>query len=403
MANFFDRIFRRKVSLAKISEPMESQSLGTQIFAQLPANMVATNHLRSLQQYGEYWHSITPRLWALARDSARDAERPYRWMLIQIYRQILDADVWLTGLVQTRKKCVMATPVIIVNARTGVENKELTRLIQKEWFRRMCMHLLDADYYGGSVVQLTNLQLLDNGRVTVAQVPFENLDPVRGYLLPNPTAIEGVNYRSGKAMANLIELRSANTMGLFLPASLQCTEKLAANMEWGLFIKVFYQWLKIIQVASPENAANLQRAQEALANAETSGGIISKLDDFKAHKVADATSYAAFKERIAQTNQELTGLIFGISPASGTSGDYVKSRLAGDVFDIIIENERRNLIETINEQVLNLWPVFNNHVAKFEHYEKLTPTERITIYKELPETIKSSPEIIKDWLKIPSF
>ena len=90
--------------------------------------------------------------WRRAWQMAINVDNPNRTRLLNLYTDV-DADLHLTGCVQQRMGFVLNKSFKLCDVK-GVENPELTELLEAPWFKEFLRLALESNYYGHSLIEL---------------------------------------------------------------------------------------------------------------------------------------------------------------------------------------------------------------------------------------------------------
>ena len=93
--------------------------------------------------------------WRRALLTAESVINPDRTDLIKIYKDV-DLDGHVTGIIGSIKNKIKAKPFMIVDAK-GEIDEEKTALFEKEWYFKFIDFIVEAPFWGFSLVQLGNI------------------------------------------------------------------------------------------------------------------------------------------------------------------------------------------------------------------------------------------------------
>ena len=111
--------------------------------------------------------------WRRALLTAESVINPDRTDLIRIYKDV-DLDGHITGIVGSIKNKIKAKPFMIVDSNGDID-EDKTALFEKEWFFKFIDFIVEAPFWGYSLVQLGNIK--DDGFPEIELIPREYVVP----------------------------------------------------------------------------------------------------------------------------------------------------------------------------------------------------------------------------------
>lgn len=165
--------------------------------------------------------------WRRAWQMAINVDNPNRTRLLNLYTDV-DADLHLTGCVQQRMGFVLNKSFKLCDAK-GVENPELTELLEAPWFKEFLRLALESNYYGHSLIELGDVVEVD-GRMAynrVSLIPRTHVIPEYGVIITheNDTWQVGYDYRNSEMKDWCIEAGGTHNLGLYLKCAQQTIPK----------------------------------------------------------------------------------------------------------------------------------------------------------------------------------
>lgn len=130
------------------------------------------------------------RSWNTALTNARKADNPKRWQLYNLYKEIM-IDALLLSQISNRRRKSLAESFVIKDSK-GKINEEVTNFLQNKQFVN-CINtaILNAEYYGHSVIEFNYIDDLFKSTLLKRQ----NIDPVNGRFYPDYSEDKYINYR----------------------------------------------------------------------------------------------------------------------------------------------------------------------------------------------------------------
>ena len=109
--------------------------------------------------------------WRRALLTAESVINPDRTDLIRIYKDV-DLDGHITGIIGSIKNKIKAKPFMIVDSN-GEVDEDKTALFEKEWYFKFIDFIVEAPFWGFSLVQLGNIK--DDGFPDIQLIPRESV------------------------------------------------------------------------------------------------------------------------------------------------------------------------------------------------------------------------------------
>ena len=264
--------------------------------------------------------------WRRAWQAAINIDNPNRGPLYDIYRDT-DADAHLSGCIRQREGFVMAKSFKIVDGK-GEDNPKLLDYFDHAWFKDLCLLVLDANYWGHSLVELGDIVGAGTPGMTytgVTLLPRKHVIPEYGRVITEPGQDwrAGIDYRSPGITESLIEAGKPDDLGLLLKATLHTIPKKNMLAFWDTFGEIFGMPMRIAKTASRDKK-EVDKLNQMLVNAGASQTAVVPLDtELEFIESTRADAYHVYNERIP---------------------DLVAPLLAGEA-DVVIADRQTSTIE----------------------------------------------------------
>lgn len=149
------------------------------------------------------------RMWRTAVDEAEYAYYPQR---IRMQRLYLDTELngHVTSCIERRKDLTKLREFMICD-QEGNENEDLTKLFKTEWFDNLVSYILDAEFYGYSLVALGNI--VDDAFPELAIVKRWNVSPDRFNVTSYVYSNVGQDFRAPEVADWHIYINTPNAHG----------------------------------------------------------------------------------------------------------------------------------------------------------------------------------------------
>jgi phage gp29-like protein len=299
--------------------------------------------------------------WREALAAAQHPDRPNPRPLLQVYDDVL-LDPHLTSLLNTRRMRVLGAEVRLVHAGTG-QTRAADELVHQPWLRTLIGHVVDALFYGTSVIELCEGY---GGALEARLIPRAHVVPALGLLtldatapIPSRTdelAADGPWLRLGDVPHALLVVQSESPLGLLAQAVPLVLMKRTAMACWSEFAEVFGMPMRIAR--TPAHDVNRKEQLGRLLKDMGSAAYVvldeGEALEFKENARADA--YRVYDRLIERCNQELSKLINGqtLTTEPGDRGARSLGEIHDRVFDDITRADLAWVEQRLNHDVLPL-------------------------------------------------
>jgi SPP1 gp7 family putative phage head morphogenesis protein len=221
----------------------------------------------------------------LAIMAAQDPYNPRRMLLYEYYREA-ERNLKLFGQMRTSTIKVLKEPWAVVDNKTGEIEEELTKILQKKWFRDLSKHIIQSEFYGHSLIEFGVMVepqpqekgLADMVFTDITLIPREHVRPETGELLVYPMDSAGVPYREDPFNTWFLEAGNPFNLGLLMYACRYCIYKKFELSDWSRSSERWSDPLLWIQSSSDDEAEN-DKKQEFAENFGNNGYGITQKDD----------------------------------------------------------------------------------------------------------------------------
>ena len=132
----------------------------------IAARIILRQQIRQREDIGDWRHALL---------IAESPDHPDRTEIIKIFKDV-DLDGHITGIVSSIKNKIKSKPFMIVNAQ-GEIDEDKTALFEKEWFFKFIDFIVEAPFWGYTLVQLGDIK--DDGFPDIQMIPREYVVPER--------------------------------------------------------------------------------------------------------------------------------------------------------------------------------------------------------------------------------
>lgn len=293
--------------------------------------------------------------WRAAWQMAINVDSPNRQRLYDIYRDV-EVDGHLSGCVGQREGFVMAKSFKLVD-KSGNEIEDARHYFDQAWFKQLCRMVLDARYWGHSLIELGDIVTDGDGCpcYSYAQLlPRKHVIPERHRIITDlgQDWTSGIDYREEFFSEWLIEAGQPDDLGLYLKAAQHTIPKKNMLAFWDAFGEIFGMPLRVAKTATRDDKER-NRIDEALQKLGFAGSAVLPPDteiEFVESTRGDA--YNVYDQRVDRANSELSKLIIGQTMTIEDGSSLSQSQTHLKVFQNLVDADADMLRDVVNNQLL---------------------------------------------------
>ncbi|MCK9452852.1 MAG: DUF935 domain-containing protein [Bacteroidales bacterium] len=341
--------------------------------------------------------------WRQAWQMAINVENPQRSRLYDVYSDV-DIDLHLTGAIGQRKGMVLKK-AFRLDDKSGKENREISEILEAEWFKDFAGLVLDSRYWGHSLMQFGDIITVAGKKrfENVSLVPRKHVIPEFGVLVrePGDDLAKGLNYRHGKIANWCIEAGKSHDLGLLLKCAPQALSKKNMLAFWDTFGELFGMPIRIGKTIS-RDAKEINKVEKMLADMGAAAwGLFPEGTEIEIKESSRGDAYEVYDKRIERANREMSKGILNQTMTIDDGGSLSQSQVHLEVFENVVEADADFLRDVINNRLLPFMVMhgFAMDGYRFEWDESVeyTPQEQINIETML---VNGGYEIeLKYWLE----
>lgn len=341
-------------------------------------------------------------MWRAAWQLAINVENPQRTRLYDIYTDNL-IDLHLQGAINQRKGMTKRCEFRLVKA-DGKEDKKATDILRQEWFSDYCDYVLDARFWGHSLIQFGDTIKTAEGLKFsgVELVPRKHVCPEHGVLLRTvgDDWRNGIDYREGEFSRWAIEAGKKDDLGLLLSCSPQCISKRNMLGFWDMFGEIFGAPMRIAKATTTDDGER-RKIEDALENMGNAfWGLFPDGTEIEIKESSRGDAYNVFDKRIDRCNSEMSKGILNQTMTIDSGSSLSQSETHLEVFENVVEDDKTMLAYNINGKLL---PFIQTHGFKvdglrFEWNDAATfsPSEQREMERVLLEYYEIDPQYFVD-------
>lgn len=345
--------------------------------------------------------------WRRAWQMAINVDNPNRTRLLNLYTDV-DADLHLTGCVQQRMGFVLNKSFKLCDAK-GVENPELTELLEAPWFKEFMRLALESTYYGHSLIELGDVVEVD-GRMAynrVSLIPRTHVIPEYGVIITheNDTWQVGYDYRNSEMKDWCIEAGDTHNLGLYLKCAQQTIPKKNMCSFWDMFGEIFGMPLRVATTTSrdPKEYDRIERMLRDMGAAAYGLFPEGTTVDLKESTRADA--FNVYDKRIDRCNSELSKGILTVTMTMEDGASLSQSEVHRKMLENLIQKDADLIRDLVNWQLIprmirHGFPLKGFRFAWDESVD-YTPEQQVAYERLLLEHYEVEPKYFVDKYNIP--
>lgn len=322
--------------------------------------------------------------WKAARSQAIDVFNPKREMLIDLYKDI-ELDMFISGLMAKRILRISNKRFKVVDAE-GNEKEELSRMMDKAWFRQFRKLAMQSHFYGFTCIYLWEWSNESNEFKKVRSVPREHVVPENRTILKNISDTDGILIDK-PPFSNYTTLvwPDEDSLGLFDKAAPGFILKKHSWANWDEFEEIFGIPIRIAKTYSNDKQVQ-DEIEKWLQEMGTASYALFPGDadlDIKENKSTDA--FNVFNEKRKAVNEELETLIMGVKNVSQQGGTYGKQQALLTEEDEVTEDDKAFIRDLVNDELIpmlraNGYPFADGDTLEWLDRKK-TAREKAFIFK----------------------
>lgn len=286
--------------------------------------------------------------WRQALELAGDIEAPRLYLLQDLYDNLKD-DGHFISQVELRKAATLCAPFHIQNRKTGEIDEEKTKLFASEWFYNLMEDILEAPYYG-----YTLMELVDPLTLTFELVPRRNVVPMLSLVLPEVNASTGISYATGYENT-LIHIGKPSDLGLMANICGQLIWKRNAQQSWAEFSERFGFPL-ITATTNKTSQGDIDKIDNMLsALGEAAQAVLPEGTTIDIKPFSGGDAYQVYDKQIERINTEIGKPITGGTMISDNGSSRSQSEVHERNLDgKIASADRRIVTFTVNNQLMRI-------------------------------------------------
>lgn len=293
-----------------------------------------------------------------AIDMARDPLNPFRGPLYTFYLEC-EKNVKLFGQIRTAINKVIKEPWAVVDEKTGKMDVELTRILQKQWWEELCRYVLQAEFYGHSLIEFGIMQepkpeekpFADFVFKDVTLIPRVHVRPETGDLLVYPGQTSGIPFREPPFNTWFLEAGEKKDLGLLMYICRYVIYKKYELSDWSRSSEKWSDPLLVIQSSSDDDNENAKK-EEFAANFGNNGFALTQKDDEikLLQRTGSGNSHLIYKDFLEYLDDEMAQGVNGQTGTADAKSFVGAAEVHERLLDDYTEERLRSLMYFHNEK-----------------------------------------------------
>lgn len=250
--------------------------------------------------------------WEDAMMQAKDPNNPNRYELYSLYAWAL-LDAHLFSQVRTAHITIQRSAFEVY--KNGRLDEKLTDLFKRPWFIQYIKHILDAEFWGYSLVEFD--PNMDNGEFTqIHLIEREHVKPETREVLLRPFDQTGICYTDQPFNKWLIGIGEPNDLGLLELATKEIIYKEYSRRDWSIRSEKFGMPFIIIKTTATKES-ELDEKEEMAANFGSNGyALLDSDDEFELIEPKNSGGHDIYKDKAEYCDKNISKLINGQTSTS---------------------------------------------------------------------------------------
>lgn len=312
--------------------------------------------------------------------AAENVDFSRRYRLYDLYSDIL-LDTHLSCVIEKRKNAILCSDIEF--RRNGEPVEEVNRHIRSPWFNCLIADILDAKFWGFSLLQFYK----DGEWANYDLVPRKHVDPVKRIILRQQTDITGTSWDE---YPDLLFVGSPRELGLLAKAAPWVIYKRNTTADWAQFSEVFGMPIQEYTYDTDDDDSR-RRALEDSSNAGALAVFVHGKDtELKLVEAGNKTGSADVYERLCERcNNELSKLILGntLTTESSEKGTQALGTVHKKVEDKVTLADQQYILDVLNYEMTDIFSMLgiptDGGEFRFTVQDDVDPNTRINILSRL--------------------
>lgn len=343
--------------------------------------------------------------WKAAVSAATDPDNPDYSLLAELYYNLL-LDNHLSSVIDTLVLFVQRSARKMVDA-AGVENKEITQLLERPWFYDLIRYAIFSGFQGRTLIEM--YELTEGGELAeITEIPQTHFNPKKGIIQKAQGDATGWPYKEGAFADYYVQIGRDYDLGkLEMLAPIVLAKKLALGSYLDYIEK--FGVPPIFITTDREDQGRLDQLYEAASNFKSNMFVILRGEEkFEVGKDSGGGGTAPFETLIKIVNDEISKNLLGGSgitdEKSFVGSAEIQFSLTKDRYESLKMFFKYFFNSEIKPRLIKLSPVyapFANYTFEWDNTESLGQKDIIDIISKIGNLFEIDPEYVTSLTGIP--
>jgi SPP1 gp7 family putative phage head morphogenesis protein len=332
--------------------------------------------------------------WRQAVQEAENKTYPNRTNYYRLLQDIV-LDAHLSAVMLQRKNAILCRNFKVY--QNGEFSEEKTELLKNQWFLKIMEGILDANYYGFT---LLDLGAFDNGFKDIVTIERQYVKPEFGVVVYNTADVSGIGIDDPQYKKwSLYFTRDSFFLGDLMKACPYVLYKKNAMGFWSEHTEKFGQPLRVGKTNTSDEAM-VKNMEAQLRDMGSSFWAVMDTEDNIELITANGASHELYDKIIERCNSELSKLILGQTGTTDEKSFVGSAQVHKNILNDVLEYDDKWVTFNVNEKVLPLLSLhgmdFSNCKFEFDYAETMTLKEKAEFDAKIMPFVQLDREYLED-------
>ena len=366
---FFDRL--RKKPSAPVQTPTGRRiTTGGQV-TRPGATVIVQQPMRFNLDLGVFKQAIR---------SAENVDYTRRVQLYDIYTEAM-LDPHLMSVIRKRKSAILGSPIEF--RRSGVPDEAINAQIESPWFYRFISDLLDAQFWGFTMVQFF---IDERGWIDYTLVPRKHVDPQLNLIRRHQSDTVGIPFSE---YDNLLMVSGSDPLGLLACCCPYTIYKRGTVGDWAEFSEIFGMPIQEYIYDATDEDSRQRTIADIMATGSNRVFVHADDNTFKFVEAGNKTGSAdVYDKLVERCNAELSKAILGntLTTEASETGTQALGTVHKEVEDELAKDDRRFILNVLNYDMTDIFRDLGINTEGgafcFVELEKMSASEKADLFKK---------------------
>ena len=384
-----------KIGKYNFKSPLLSKILDISVSKPTESNLINQITIRQVLRQKE-----DIKKWRTAIRIAESVLNPDRRDLIRIYDDIV-LDAHLDSLLDTVHLAILAGEFWLQDSK-GTRNDNETEKIQTEWFMEYSEHVINAIFYGFSLIEFGEIK--DDAFTSIDLIPREFVIPETMSVKKDlGTTKNQVPFNEDPFINWTIFIHRKNDLGKLVKSSPHVLWKKNVTVAWSEMAEIFGMPIRLgkTEIQDPDKRENMEKMLRNMGSA--SWGVFDTDDNIEMPQMQRTDAFNIYDVFINRANSEMSKSILGQTMTTDDGSSMSQAKVHKDIFDLRIKTWRKWFATQTNKFLIPLME-FHGMIPKglkFKFDTSPTPDEIFDKIIKLSQFYTVDPAFVEDGFGIP--